>query len=201
MVGEKQVLRKRIWDNMEKQKIAIFPLPCKGRIPNFKGALQAAMNLKKIEEYQQSKIIFSSPDSAQFHVRRLALLDGKTVVVASPRLKSGFLIIEPKSVAGKERNASTIRGSFKYGTKLKNIPNVDFAVQGCVAVDKAGNRLGKGGGYGDREIKMIRAKENMVKVAVTCHSSQVVDSVPVEEKDEKVDLIITERDIILCKSY
>lgn len=195
----KKVLRKRIWDNMEKQEVAIFPLPCKGRIPNFRGAIQAAMNLKKIEEYQQSKIIFSSPDFAQFHVRRLALLDGKAVVVASPRLKSGFLVIKPESVKGKERNATTIRGCFKYGTKLKSIPKVDFAVQGCVAVDKAGNRLGKGGGYGDREIKMIRAKGSTVKVAVTCHSSQVVDSVPIEEEDERVDLIVTESEVILCR--
>ena len=154
MQSAKQKLREMIWDNMEKREVAIFPLPCKGRIPNFKGALQAAMNLKKTKEYQQSMIVFSSPDSAQFHVRRLALLDGKTVVMASPRLKSGFLVMNPKLVKGKERSASTIRGSFKYGTKLKNIPKVDFAVQGCVAVDRGGNRLGKGGGYGDREILM-----------------------------------------------
>lgn len=200
MQTAKQTLRERIWDNMAKQKIAIFPLPCVGRIPNFRGALQAAMNLKKMKSYQQAKIIFSSPDSAQFHVRRLALLDGKVVVMASPRLKSGFLVIDPKSVKGKEKNASTIKGSFKYGTKMESITKVDFTVQGCVAVDRAGNRLGKGGGYGDREIRMIRAIGSEIKVAVTCHSCQIVDSVPTEENDERVDLIATERDIILCKS-
>lgn len=199
MKSAKQELRRRIWDNMEKQKIAIFPLPCKGRIPNFRGAKQAAVNLKKLKEYQRSSTIFVSPDSAQFHVRRLALLDGKTIIVASPRLKSDFLVVTPESVEGREWSASTIRGIFEYGTKSKDIPKVGFAVEGCVAVDKAGNRLGKGGGYGDREIRMLRLKGSDVKVAVTCHSSQVVNSVPIEEKDESIDLIITEKGIISCR--
>lgn len=193
---EKERLREEIWERMEKTRIARFPLPCRGRIPNFVGAEKAAALLQQLEEYRKAKTIFVNPDSPQFYVRRQALLDGKTVVMASPRLKAGFIVLKPELLKGTEDKASTIKGAFKYGELREDIPQVDLAVQGSVAVDLHGNRLGKGGGYGDREIRLIRERGGSdLKVVTTVHSMQVVPSVPREEGDQTIDIIITEKGV------
>jgi len=193
---EKRKLREQIWEKMEKSGIARFPLPCRGRIPNFAGAEKAAKLLRGLEEYQKAKSIFVNPDSPQFYVRKQALLDGKTVVMASPRLKAGFIVLKSELLKGLESEASTIRGAFKYGQLVEEIPKVDLAIEGSVAVDVHGNRLGKGGGYGDEEIRIVKEKCGRgIKVVTTVHSTQVVPLVPSEMGDEKVDIIVTEKSV------
>ena len=200
MKEEKKRLREEIWRQMQEKGIAKFPLPCYGRIPNFYGAEKAAENLKKLEEWKKARIIFANPDSPQKKIRENALKEGKTVIMASPRLKHGFIIVRPEKVLGKERFAATIRGAFTYGEKTTSIPKPDLVIAGSVAVDLQGHRLGKGGGYGDRELKMIRENFGKVLVATTVHDVQVVDYVPNEPHDEKVDLIVTPSRTIRVKS-
>ena len=200
MKEEKKRLREEIWRQMQEKGIAKFPLPCYGRIPNFYGAEKAAENLKKLEEWKKARIIFANPDSPQKKIRENALKEGKTVIMASPRLKHGFIIVRPEKVLGKERFAATIRGAFTYGEKTTSIPKPDLVIAGSVAVDLQGHRLGKGGGYGDRELKMIRENFGKVLVVTTVHDVQVVDYVPNEPHDEKVDLIVTPSRTIRVKS-
>jgi 5-formyltetrahydrofolate cyclo-ligase len=187
----KQEMREAIWRKMEVDHIAAFPLPARGRIPNFKGSNEAASQLRTLREYQTAHAIFVNPDAAQRSVRKLALLDSKKVVMATPKLKEGFIIVEPVSVRGKEVEAASIRGAFKYGKLIAELPEVDLAVEGCVAVDLQGKRLGKGGGYGDKEIKMVRQEHNDVRVLTTCHPIQIVEEVPAGGKDERIDIIVT----------
>jgi len=196
--AEKQRLREKIWREIQERGIAKFP-PCWGRIPNFQGAEKVAENLRKLEEWRKAKVIFSSPDSPQRKVRENALKDGKILVMASPRLKRGFLVIKPEKVRGRETYASTIKGAFRYAEQTQNFPKPDLVVTGSVAVDVHGNRLGKGGGYGDRELEIIRNKFGNVPVATTVHDMQVVDSVPSEPHDQKVDIIVTPTRIIRVK--
>jgi 5-formyltetrahydrofolate cyclo-ligase len=66
-------------------------------------------------------------------------------------------------------------------------------VEGCVAVDLQGNRLNKGGGYGDREIRLVKQHCGDVPVLTTCHPVQLVAAVPVEEQDERIEIITPER--------
>jgi len=178
------------------RKIAVFPLPCHGRIPNFAGAEAAARNLRTIQEWKEARVIFANPDAAQRKVRENALKDGKTLIMASPRLKSGYLMLLPEKLHGKERHASTIKGAFKYGVRVEEFPKPDLIVTGCVAVDLQGNRLGKGGGYGDAEISLIKERFGEVPTATTVHPIQIVERVPTEPKDQKVTIIATPARII-----
>ena len=184
---------------MQERGIAKFPLPCWGRIPNFQGAEKAAENLRKLEEWRKAKVIFVSPDSPQRKVRENALKDGKILVMASPRLKRGFLVIKPEKVRGREAYASTIKGAFRYAEQTQNFPKPDLVVTGSVAVDVHGNRLGKGGGYGDRELEIIRSRFGKVPVVTTVHDMQVVDFVPSEPHDQKIDIIVTSTRTIRVK--
>jgi 5-formyltetrahydrofolate cyclo-ligase len=193
---EKQRLREEIWREMEKSGVATFPLPCRGRIPNFAGAEAAAEKLRQLEEWKKAKVVFVNPDSPQRKVRENVLKNGKILVMASPRLQRGFLLIEPARAHGKERYASTIKGAFKFGVEVQNFPKPDLIVEGSVAVDPEGHRLGKGHGYGDVEIEILRKRFGEIPVATTVHDMQVVEKVPFEAKDEKVSIIVTPTRVI-----
>ncbi|MDW8039816.1 MAG: 5-formyltetrahydrofolate cyclo-ligase [Nitrososphaerota archaeon] len=196
---EKQRLREKIWREMEESGVAAFPLPCWGRIPNFVEAERAAERLRQLEEWRKAKVVFVNPDSPQRKVRENALKDGKILIMASPRLQKGFILIEPSKVRGKEHIASTIKGAFKYGFTVQDFPKPDLIVEGSVAVDLEGHRLGKGSGYGDTEIEIIKKRFGDVPVATTVHDMQVVEKVPFEAKDEKVSIIVTPTKIIRVK--
>ena len=189
----KKLLRETIWTKLESEHVARFPLPCFGRIPNFAGSEKAAEQVRLLPEWRKARVVFVSPDYAQQKVRENALLDGKVLVMASPKLRHGYVVIYPDAVKGFESFSSTIRGAFKYGkaVPVQEMPRPDLIVEGSVAVDMQGHRLGKGGGYGDVEISTLKAMFGNVPVVTTVHGMQVVDSVPFDRKDEKVSVIVT----------
>lgn len=197
---QKQKLREKIWKLLEKKKIARFPLPCFGRIPNFEGSKRAAKLLTTLPQWKMAKIIFANPDFAQQKVRELALKEGKILIVATPKLKKGYLKIDPKNVKNKQKQASTIAGAFKFGVPIEDLPKPDLIVTGCVAVDKLGWRLGKGGGYGDKEITTLTKKFGKITVITTIHDLQLATKVPHQKLDTKVDYIVTPNKIIKCKT-
>jgi 5-formyltetrahydrofolate cyclo-ligase len=194
----KRLLREEIWNKLKKEGVARFPLPCYGRIPNFAGSEKAAEKVRLLNEWKQARVVFANPDYAQQKVREFALLDGKVLVMASPKLKLGYVFVDPKDVRDMENFASTIRGVFKYGKTInaQEIPKPDLIIEGSVAVDARGYRLGKGYGYGDVEIKTLKNMFGAVPILTTVHDTQVVENVPFEEKDEKVSIIVTPTRII-----
>jgi 5-formyltetrahydrofolate cyclo-ligase len=188
---KKQRIREKIWNEMRKKNIERFPYAY-GRVPNFKGAEKAALTLGNLEEFQLAKTVFVAPDSPQRPVRERVLICGKTLVMPTPKLKSGFIVINP--VKGMEKKASSIKGAFTYGrtVPITDVPEVDLVVQGAVAVDRLGGRLGKGGGYGDREVALLReCGKRVPALAVTVHDIQVVEQLPQDKWDFTVDIIVT----------
>ena len=74
---------------------------------------------------------------------------------------------------------------------------VDFEDIDCIIVpgtafDRSGNRLGLGGGYYDRFLKHA-PKAKRIALAF---DFQILDEVPVEQHDTKMDLIITETEVL-----
>lgn len=69
----KQSIRLKVWDTLEKKKIAQFPLPCKNRIPNFVGAGEAANKLATLDIFKNAVSVKVNPDKAQEKVRYLTL--------------------------------------------------------------------------------------------------------------------------------
>lgn len=197
---EKENLRNHIWDLINENRISKRPEGDYGRIPNFKGAKIAAERLSRTIEWINSKVIFCSPDSAQKHIRELALNHDKELIMATPKLEHGYLLIEGESLKkNNEEIASTIRGAFEYGKSISKIPHVDMVIEGSVAVDMNGNRLGKGGGYADKEIYELLNQKSVNKqtpIVTTIHPLQIVSNVPVEIHDQKINMIITPNDVI-----
>jgi len=196
---EKQRIREKIWRLMRERNLAIFPLPCYGRIPNFLGSDKAATKVSQLEEWKKARVIVANPDFAQQKVREIALKEGKTLIMASPRLRYGYIKIDPQKIKGKETLASTIKGAFRYGEKVAELSRPDLIITGCVAVTPNGYRLGKGRAYGDREIRMVKSEFGEIPVITTVNDVQIIDSVPIEEHDEKVDIIVTPTRVIRVK--
>lgn len=67
---------------------------------------------------------------------------------------------------------------------------IDIVIVPGVAFDRNFNRMGYGKGYYDRFLKDMKA----LKIGV-CHSFQLVDEIPSEPHDIKMDMIVTEREI------
>lgn len=195
----KQALRERIWREFEARGIALFPKPARGRIPNFVGSNAAATLLHSLPTYAQTQTIFVNPDAAQLAVRELALRDGKRLIMATPRLREGFILLDPERIKN-PKAAASIRGAFKHGKKtgIRGM-NIDLIVEGSVAVDRKGGRIGKGGGFGDLEFAILRetgAITDATPIATTVHPLQIVDEVPMSEHDVPVDFIVTPDHII-----
>ncbi len=184
-------LRSIVWRSLEENNVALFPNW--GRIPNFVGADEAAINLAESRAWKKADAVFCSPDSAQKPVRMLALEEGKLLVVASPKLRHGFLVFEPWRFEGKEFLAASIKNMLKFGKGCGfEPPEVDLLVVGSVAVNLFGERLGKGRGYADREIAIFETLYGIKPVATTVHDLQVLEQrFPQNEHDKKVDIIAT----------
>lgn len=86
----KATTRERVWSRLETEGLAAFPKPIAGRIPNFRGAEQAAERLFTSEPFAAACTVKINPDSPQRPLRVRALRAGKRVLVPTPRLRGGF---------------------------------------------------------------------------------------------------------------
>ena len=71
----------------------------------------------------------------------------------------------------------------------------DILLVPLLAFDRAGYRIGYGGGYYDRTITQLRARKTVVTVGLA-YAAQEVPRVPVTAGDARLDLVLTERETI-----
>jgi 5-formyltetrahydrofolate cyclo-ligase len=200
----KDQVRKAVWKAMEREGVSRFP-GAEGRIPNFAGAKLAAERLAAHRTWKRAQIVKANPDSPQTHARRLALEQGKTVVMAVPRLRDQhpFRVLDPRKLSKNAiREAATIKGALRHGkiVALEEIPEIDFVLTGSVAVNLNGARIGKGGGFSDLEYGILidagKIDEHTV-IATTVHPIQILrENLQVTSHDLPVDLIATPRAVI-----
>jgi 5-formyltetrahydrofolate cyclo-ligase len=193
----KRRLRERMWGRLEERGVDRFPKPVWGRIPNYEGSDEAARRIVSSREFRRANVVKVNPDYPQLMVRRGVLRSGKVLIMPSPKLREGFLILDPQRISHESLGrAATIKGSFQFGerTELDELPEVDLTVCGSVAVTKEGFRVGKGGGYSELEYAILRELSLVneeTPILTTVHDLQIVDDVPWEEHDFTVDSIAT----------
>lgn len=203
MPASKQEIRERIWRAMTEAGVGRFPLPLTGRIPNFEGAEVAAQRLAELDVWRQARVIKANPDAPQRPVRWRALEEGKIVYMAVPRLRSEkpFVALDPTRIRD-YRRASTIKGAFALGrpVTLDEMRHVDLIVAGSVAVNRAGGRVGKGGGYSDLEFGLgceAGIIDERTVIVTTVHPLQIVDEdLERVAHDIPVDIVITPDEVI-----
>ena len=194
-VASKEAARGAVWDRLQDERLAAFPFPPHGRIPNFKGAAKAARRLFEIPVFAGARQIKVNPDSAQRPVRAEALKRGIVVFVPMPRLAGGFMKLDPATIAPEEiAEAATMSKCRRFATDvaLVELPQLDAIVCGSVAVTAAGFRCGKGEGYSDIEFAILaELGHRPVPVATTVHDVQVVDGFPQGGNDLPLSYIVT----------
>ena len=152
------------------------------------GAEQAARQLAEIPEWRAARVLKCNPDAPQLPVRRRALAEGKVVYMAVPRLRT------PKPFLRLAGDA-TIKARGAHPLAVEELEHVDLVVCGTVAVNRAGIRVGKGGGYSDLELGLL-VEAGLVgdetTIATTVHPLQLLDDdLPETEHDFRVDLVVT----------
>ncbi len=71
----------------------------------------------------------------------------------------------------------------------------DIVIVPLAAFDRTGNRIGYGAGYYDMTLAALRAKKKVVAIGIA-FAAQEISNVPTTERDERLDLVLTEREII-----
>jgi 5-formyltetrahydrofolate cyclo-ligase len=98
--------------------------------------------------------------------------------------------------------------AFKFGDPLKagqwgirepvpDAPEVapDILIVPLACFDRAGHRIGYGAGYYDMTIHALRAQKKVVAIGIA-FAAQEIPRVPATERDERLDLVLTERETI-----
>lgn len=71
----------------------------------------------------------------------------------------------------------------------------DIIIVPLLAFDRAGNRLGQGGGYYDATLAHYREKKDITAVGIGFAAQAVLFNLPTEEHDQKMDYILTPQGI------
>jgi 5-formyltetrahydrofolate cyclo-ligase len=109
-------------------------------------------------------------------------------------------------VAG--RGKPLIMRSYAFGQALnegvwgirepnEDAPEVDpdILIVPLAAFDRRGNRIGYGAGYYDMTIRRLRSIKPVVALGIA-YAAQEVPEVPTTPRDARLDLVLTERDVI-----
>jgi 5-formyltetrahydrofolate cyclo-ligase len=204
-MDQKQKIREQIWKILEEKKAARFP-GAHGRIPNFVGSESCARWLQQLDAWKKASVIKSNPDSPQRQIRYQALKEGKVVYMAVPRLASEkpFVELDPRKLNGKLYEASSIKGAFRYGrpVTLAQMKFIELVVCGSVAVNRKGERIGKGEGYSELEFALAVEAGKLdptVPILTSVHPLQIIRKRIIRKAhDFSVDMILTPERVIRC---
>jgi len=127
-----------------------------------------------------------------------------TAVLVRRLLERGRRVLLPYLTDGNSMEAAEIRPGdpleqTEYGPKeparrvAVDPAEVDLVVTPGLAFDRAGGRLGYGGGYYDRYL--ARLQPHALRVGI-CFAAQVVDEVPLEDADQRVDVVVTDTEVV-----
>ena len=71
----------------------------------------------------------------------------------------------------------------------------DVLIVPLACFDRAGHRIGYGAGYYDMTIRRLRDMKKVVAIGIA-FAAQEIAKVPATERDERLDLVLTETDVI-----
>jgi len=204
VLTQKATIRERVWQTLA--AAGASPADVRGRIPDFRGAAQAADRLTILTEWQQATTVKANPDQAQQPVRAHALREGKLLFMAVPKLTDikPFYRLDPTVLGDQPERAADrhVAANLAHTVAVNELPPIDFIVCGSVAVNQAGVRIGKGAGYTDIEVALL-VEAGLIgpttTIVTTADELQVLDEeLPSSEHDFTVDYIVTPERVIPC---
>jgi len=185
----KEKLRKKIMDTRKS-------LPDSDVLEKSK---QIKKRLYKMKEFQQaSMILFYVSYNNEVYTHDMikeSLSSGKNVVVPITNKEKHCLVLSKlNNWEDLECSTYSILEPKKNCIREVSLDKIDLILVPGVVFDESGNRIGHGTGYYD---KLLKNSKNASHIGLA-FEVQIVDSIPVEEHDVKVDKIVTEDRIVTC---
>jgi 5-formyltetrahydrofolate cyclo-ligase len=151
--------------------------------------------ITSLDIYKQSKVVFIYMDFKNevmtSNLIKRMLSERKRVVI--PYTDNINSVLIPSEITKESDLKQNSFGYFEPKSILPvNIEEIDLVIVPGVVFDKNLNRIGFGKGYYDKILN--RLKPSAKKVALA-HDFQVLEDIPAEEHDVKMDMIITEKNI------
>ena len=159
---------------------------------------QACRRVISLEEFRSAQtVMIYLPMPREMDTTALALTawqDGKTVV--APRVLWGQRHMVPllcRSLNDKDLSP----GRFGVREPLEGEPwpleEIDLVVTPALAFDRRGHRLGRGGGFYDRFLASPLLKATACGLGF---AEQVVDELPVADNDHRLDMLVTDQEVL-----
>ena len=143
-----------------------------------------------LEEYRRAKVVFAFAgtvheiDTSQLLGETLAA--GKTLVLPRCAEEHAIDLCVVRSMGDLEAGMYGLLEP-KRTCELVTAEQIDFAVVPCLSFDRAGRRLGQGGGYYDRYLEQFPSAQVGV-----CRRPFYLEEIPHEETDRAMTAVITE---------
>ena len=151
------------------------------RLPEFNAARSILLYVSFRSEVETYTIISES------------LMKEKTVIV--PRVnpvEKVLLLYHLRKISELEKGYMGIPEPRLGPDRRVTLNDVDLVIAPGTAFDRTGKRLGYGGGYYD---KLLSGKHHIPIIALA-YSEQIFDMIPAEDHDIRVDIIVTEHEVI-----
>ncbi len=113
----------------------------------------------------------------------------KGVTIALPVTNNESRVMQFSKWDGKSDLVKAGHGTFVPPVLDVIEPNIVLVP--LLAFDRKGNRLGRGGGYYDATLEALRAKRNILAIGVGYAAQAVLFNLPIEEHDQRLDMVIT----------
>lgn len=167
------------------------------------------INLEEFKRRKNVLIYVSMPDEVQTkEIFRAGLQQGKTLASPIVQRDNKMLLLsvlseahvkELLSEAANIESRNWIKAKFGIMEPREetiqpiSLSEIEFIVVPGVAFDRRGKRLGLGGGYYDRLLE--KTKDTALAVALA-FDFQIISTIPTQDHDQEVDMIITDSEII-----
>lgn len=173
---------------------------------NFKKILSAVTDSSSQEEAIFEYLIhlpeYKNSQNILAYYSRETEVSTKNILSHSIKIgKSIYLPNSSRQVIGKYLNKTDLtKGAHNIMEPKENIEkalktDLDLIIVPGLAFDNHGNRLGYGSGWYDRFISNI---DNPPFVVALAFNEQIIAKLPNEPHDRKVDMIISQRSVLIC---
>jgi 5-formyltetrahydrofolate cyclo-ligase len=186
--------KRQLRAELKKRLLELTNLPAAG---HFEKSKKACENLISTPQFRRSSVIMfflSMPhETDTTPAIRNAWQEGKTVAV--PKVNWRQKNMTPVRIDSLETGLVIEAAGLRNPEDGARIPvdEIDLVIVPGLAFDRSGNRLGTGNAYYDKFFD----EGNLV--ATRCglaFSEQLIDSIPAEEHDKPMDLLVTDEEII-----
>lgn len=145
--------------------------------------------IEKLDDFKKAKTImayWSMTDEVHTHDFVLRNFPEKEIIL--PVVKGDQLELRKFTGIDNMKQGESFTIEEPTGETFKNLDDISIIIVPGVAFDSANNRLGRGKAYYDKLLKQSK----VIKTGV-CFDFQLIDSVPVDQYDVKMDLVISDK--------